>query len=181
MNTPKSNDTPETSLPLDEGLNPRQRTFADLYLSGVPATRAYTRAGFQSQSASSNAYRLLAHPSVAAYIAAEQKRMADESRLQKWQVIDFLCRVITTPVHGLPDDSPLIQEHVTMSSANGDFTRIRVKMISKLDAIKQLYLFLGWSGTDLPVTQRSEDEIVSEAFGKMLDDIRNGRGNNHNP
>jgi len=152
------------------GLTFRQRRFADLYLTGVPADQAYTRAGFKDQSPASGASRLLSrNAELNAYIAAERKRMADQCRLAKWQVVDFLCRVITTPVHGLPDNSDLIQEHVIISSAKGDVLRVRVKMISKIDAIKQLNILLGWSIPDKP-GETTEAEAFSEFFRKL----RNG-------
>ena len=169
MNTTDSNDT-MAATGESHALTPRQRRFADLYLTGMPAGQAYTRAGFKDQSPASAASRMLArNVPLGAYIAAERRRMADQSRLSKWQVIDFLCRVITTPVHGLPDNSDLIQEHVTISSAKGDILRVRVKMISKIDAIKQLNVILGWSIPDRP-GETTEAEAFSEFFRKL----RNG-------
>lgn len=78
-----------------EGLNPRQRRFADFYLISLNATDAYKKAGYAGNDsvAAVEGHRLLINPKVAAYIAARQAvlqeklEITQEMVLKRWWAI----------------------------------------------------------------------------------------------
>jgi len=133
----------------DDGLTKRERTFADKVLEGMPATRAYQAAGYKAneQTARKNAYLVLRRPQVIAYMREERKALAELARLEKWQLVEYLTQVITTPVGHVDETSPLAQEY-TVDEIGREKVRTRVKMIGKLDSAKLLASMLGWTTPD---------------------------------
>jgi len=106
MNTTCPNDA-TTVIRGPHGLIRRQRRFADLYLSGMSADQAYIHAGFKDKCPATAASRLLARNGpLNVYIAARRKHLAGPGQLAKWEVVDFLCRVITSPLNNVPGASP---------------------------------------------------------------------------
>jgi len=144
METNESHTTPGTadisddtaSFP-DDGLNERQRKFADLYLSGQFGNRAAILAGYSEENAARIATRLLKIPAVAAYIAEQKKRLAEESFYHRRLFSDWLWKVIITSVDEAAEGDNIIQEQTIRESPDGTTTR-RIKMVSKLAAMRQL-------------------------------------------
>jgi hypothetical protein len=65
-------------------LTPKQQRFADLVLTGVPASRAYREAGYRASTdgtAEVEGSRLLRNPKVAAYLAARRTGAAAKAEL----------------------------------------------------------------------------------------------------
>lgn len=126
-------------------LNPRQQAFADLVLAGTPAGRAWEQAGFQARghSAEVQACKALKNPKIRAYLKAERARLAKDGQFERSNLVDYLVKVIRTPIGELDGGSPLVQEFVEENGENG--TRIRVKMANKLQAAKQLAEIMGWA------------------------------------
>jgi len=73
--------------------------------------------------------------------------MAELSRMEKWELIQFLTNAITTPVGQVDENSPLAQEYTT-DEIGKEKIRTRVKMIGKLDSAKLLASMLGWSAPE---------------------------------
>ncbi len=142
------------------GLSKRQKAFADFYLDGlernVAAGVAYVRAGYSNNGAAEGASRLLKNDKVADYIAAEQERLSERSRVKKWQVLEFLSDVITTPVGDVDENSALAQE-VTRDEIGEETVRTKIKMVGKIEAIDRLARMLGWNE---PEKHEVELEIV---------------------
>lgn len=132
----------------NHGLSKRQKDFADFYLEGLErntaAGVAYVRAGYSQNGAAEGASRLLKNDKVAAYISAEQERLSERSRIKKWQLLEFLSDVITTPVGEVDENSALVQE-VTRDEVGEETVRTKIKMVGKIDAVDRLVRLLGWN------------------------------------
>ncbi|RYD21745.1 MAG: terminase small subunit [Verrucomicrobiaceae bacterium] len=125
-------------------LSPRQKKFVDLYLEGLPAGAAYTQAGYQSRAPGRDASKLLRTGKIAAYVTLEQEVLNSKSRLNKEQMMNYLTHIILTPIGRLTEESLLTQEYNVDPAVKGGI-RKRVKMIGKMDAIKQLCSMMGWN------------------------------------
>jgi phage terminase small subunit len=121
----------------------RAKRFADLHLSGMPAGRAYTKAGYSAtgNSAEAAASRLLRNVQVSRYIVLERKRMQGAGEIERDEIVGFLAKVLRTPVGEVTEGSVLAQEYTDEVSETG--ARKRVKMVGKMDAVKQLCTMLG--------------------------------------
>jgi phage terminase small subunit len=141
----------------DFGLSPRERTFADGFIGGLPAGRAYERAGYKARggSADSLACKMLRKDKLMAYVRAARRRMAEADQYQKWQLIEFLTRAITTPVGQIDEESDLAQE-VTREEIGEQVARTRIKIVGKLDAAKQLATLLSWNAPEKITLDASE-------------------------
>lgn len=135
----------------DHGLTPREKKFADLVLldEKIPAGRAYEKAGYKSTGRAANvcACKMLARANIKAYIRGERQRMAEADQFQKWQLIEFLGRVITTPVGRVDEMSDLAQE-VIRDEIGEEVARTRIKIVPKLEAAKQLATLLNWNAPE---------------------------------
>lgn len=133
----------------EHGLNLREKKFADGFLKGLPAGTAYEKAGYKSRGVTAQviACQNLAKPKIKAYVRAERQRMAEADQFQKWQLIEFLGRVITTPVGRVDEMSDLAQE-VTRDEIGEEVARTRVKIVPKLEAAKQLATLLNWNAPE---------------------------------
>jgi len=90
-----------------------------------------------------------------AYVRAERRRMAEADQYQKWQLIEFLTRAITTPVGQIDEESDLAQE-VTREEIGEQVARTRIKIVGKLDAAKQLATLLSWNAPEKITLDASE-------------------------
>jgi hypothetical protein len=126
-------------------LTPRQKAFADLFLTGSPAGRAWSRAGYLAtgNAAEAQASAALRKPKFKAYIKAERARLDKEGEFERSNLVDYLVSVIRTPVGQLDGGSPLVQEYIVQDSETGTITK--VKMANKLQACSQLAQILGWN------------------------------------
>ena len=133
----------------EHGLSGREKKFADFVLRDVPAGRAYEKSGYTARGASADSLgcKMLRKDKVKAYIRGERQRMAEDDQFQKWQLIEFLGRVITTPVGEVDEMSDLAQE-VTRDEIGEEVARTRIKIVPKLEAAKQLATLLNWNAPE---------------------------------
>ena len=82
--------------------------------------------------------------------------------MKRWEMIEWLTRVIRTGPGQVGPDSELAQEYQSDDLPEG--TRTRVRMVPKMDAAKQLATLLGWSGPELS----GEVQIVVRVGGKEV-------------
>ena len=96
-NEPAADDASEVVDDTANGLNPRQRRFADLYLILLNATEAYKQAGYTTDdpSAKANAARLLANANVAAYVAARQAAVQEKLEITHEMVLKRWWTIVT--------------------------------------------------------------------------------------
>ena len=150
-------------------LNHRQKKFADLRLEGLPAGIAYIQAGYSSAHPRTEASKLLKNEKVATYIARQQELLNEQCLVNQVQVMNYLTHIIMTPIGRLDEESPLTQEFTADPTPNGGI-RKRVKMVSKMDAIKQLCTMMGWNAP-----QQHEVQASSE-LAEMIRKARAGEG-----
>jgi hypothetical protein len=131
--------------PDEHGLNERQRRFVDAVTAGTPAGRAYEAAGYAAKGAAADvsASKMLRFPKVAAAIAAERERMRTRARMSKDDAVDWLCDVMRTPLAEVDERSLLAQE-VVRDELGEALVRTRIKMVPKLDSLRELAKLLGW-------------------------------------
>jgi phage terminase small subunit len=149
---------------MNDSLSPRQKAFADFWITGMPARRAYQLAGYKvrGNSAAVQACVALKNPKIVAYIKAERQVLAELARLEKWEIIKFLQDVITTPIGRLDETSPLVQE-MTREEIGGNVVRVKIKIVSKMDAAKQLAFLMGWN---------APEQVEIDATKKLADLLR---------
>jgi len=140
-------DSDTTSFP-DDGLNHRQRKFAEHYLDGHFAKQAAILAGYSQDNAARIATRLLRTPAIAAYLTAERDRLCAESFYSRRLLVDWLWKVIHTSADDVRQGDNIIQELTIRETADGTRTR-RVKMVNKLAALRQLARMHGFDKPEL--------------------------------
>jgi len=141
------NDLDIPSFP-DDGLNSRQRDFADFYLSGHFAKQAAILAGYSADNASRIATRLLKAPAIVAYLSAERDRLAVESFYSRRLLVDWLWKVIHSSPDDIQEGDNIIQELTIRELANGERVR-RVKLVNKMAALRQLARMHGYDKPEL--------------------------------
>lgn len=127
-------------------ISERAKKFADLMLTGtLSATRAYRQAGFTAigHAAEANASRMLRNADVMQYMESERAKLRSKGEIERDEIVGFLAKVLRTPVGELTPDSVLAQEY--LDEVTEDASRRRVKMVSKMDAVKQICSMMGWN------------------------------------
>lgn len=145
-------------------LSDRQRKFATLVVDGMAAGRAYEKSGYaaKGRDADAAASRMLANAKVHDFVQELRRKAAERSEMKRWEMIEWLTRVIRTGPGQVGPDSELAQEYQSDDLPEG--TRTRVRMVPKMDAAKQLATLLGWSGPELS----GEVQIVVRVGGKEV-------------
>jgi hypothetical protein len=124
----------------------RRHTFALLVLAGIPAGRAYERAGYSQRGARADSagHKLRHHPEVSAFITQELEKQRESAQFTRTELIAWLGAVVFTPIGKLNESSPLVQEMVTVEIGES-VIRTRLKIAGKLEACKQLAALMGWN------------------------------------
>lgn len=113
------------------------RLLVDGKLSKADAYRkAYKRKDMSNEAASKAASRLSKDAEIVRMIDELNAQLNKSAVLTKQERMEWLSRVVTTPLHEVDDDSDLCQEHSVTTGENSSTERI--KMPSKLGAIAEL-------------------------------------------
>jgi len=141
----------------------RMRRVCELVVSGMPAGRAYERAGYSATgpAADVSASKLLRIPKVARYLEGLRAEAAKAAGMERDDLVRYLVSVMKTPVGKLDANHELAQEW-SMDEAGG----IKVKMPGKLVAAAQLAAIMGWN---------KPQEVKVEAGDKLADIIKRVR------
>ena len=120
-------------------MNVRQRSFAELVASGMPASRAYFEAGYSGKgnNAEAHACRLMAHPEVMARITeiqAETREMSLMSKRDKIRILESIIRSATTRTS---DKLTAIKLHNDMTGDNQPTVSIVEAGPNLLDAVRE--------------------------------------------
>lgn len=128
-------------------LNPQQEKFIELYLGNEKdAGSAYIKAGYTAKTkatAHTGASKLLKKPAIIAAISSRREKLREAAHLSRMDVVGFLCDTIKTPVGQIDENHKLAQEHSAEESEQRSSSRI--KMPSKLEAVKILVQMMGWN------------------------------------
>jgi len=156
----------QTSLPMaarkkSQEITPAISKFIDLYLANPQnAGQAYIDAGHKVKLASARviACNKLQAPEVIAEIKKRQSKMQEAAHISRMEIVGFLADTIRTPIGKIDEMHRLTQEHSV--DEVGDMTmKTKIKMPSKLEAIKILNSMMGWNAPE-EVNHKHEIAVV---------------------
>ncbi|MFV1994676.1 MAG: terminase small subunit [Verrucomicrobiales bacterium] len=145
----------------DFGVNDRQRRFAMWVVMGVPAGRAYERAGYSARggAADASASKLLRNAKVSRYVAKLRREGEARAAMGFDGMAAYLQEVMLTPVSKLTPDHHLVEKFKESPAG------IEIRMPDKLTAAKLLARMMGW---DVPKGQEPEPGWSLEEAEEML-------------
>ena len=106
---------------MSAGLNQRQKRFADLYLQGIPAGRAYEKAGYEvtGNVADVNASQLLRNPKIKNYIQSMNEKADTNTILSITERKEMLTRIANRTEGESPQDA--IRAMAELSKMDGAY------------------------------------------------------------
>ena len=135
--------------------NARHEKFAQLVTSGdLSATRAYINAGYSKNGADGAAVKLQGIARVKARIKELKEEAAQDCKLTKKNILDFLADVMLTPAGSVHKAHHLCQSFKDTSDIN------EVRMPDKLSAAVQISKMCGWNEPDKIAISGSVDVVV---------------------
>lgn len=142
-------------------MTPMISRFIDCYLANPDnAAKAYLDAGHKVSLASARvlACTALKTPEVAAEVKRRQAKMQEAAHIDRMEIVGFLADTIRTPIGKLDENHRLTQEHSV--DEVGEMTiKTKIKMPSKLEAIKILNAMMGWNAPE-EVNHKHEISVV---------------------
>ena len=133
--------TPPAAPKKQRRINSRQLIFVHLVAGGMQKMKAYLEA-FGRVVENGYAPVLARKPNVSAEIQRLQSEAEAASHIQRDEALRFLAEIIRTPVGDLHHKHPLVQDVIV--TRRGEVETVRVRGISKLDALKLLAQICGW-------------------------------------
>jgi hypothetical protein len=153
--------------------NPKHEKFAQAVASGTSAAAAYRKLyKCQPQTAETSGPELARNPQVSLRVAEirenANKVAAEKLNLTQEEALQYLARVVRTPIGEIDQTSDLCQERTYVEG--NEETSVKVKMPGKLDAIKLMASMCGWNAP-----QKLEGNLtvgvspeVSAAIGELF-------------
>ena len=170
-------------------LSDRQRKFAHLVLKQVPAGRAYEQAGYKARgkTADEAASRLLStNVKVQDYLEEMRAEARKAAQMEADELLVWLAEAIRKPVGEVDEMDPHCQEWTREELGGpagqlkrGDAPsgnevgmptvwRTKVKMVSKMEAAKQIAAMMGWNKPAPP------DPTAMDGLANLLRLVRQG-------
>ena len=105
-------------------MNPRQKKFVKLWMSGVPAGRAYEQAGYDSRGAEAdaNASRLIRNDKVAKYVKKMNEKTEKSTILSIAERKELLTRIALANEGERPSDA--IRASAELSKMDGAYEHV---------------------------------------------------------
>ena len=130
-------------------LSVRHERFCQAIVDEMIAGDAYRNAGYKcsNSTARSTGARLLTNANIRARIRELRDKCGQACEMTREDVIRYLSRAIRTPIAEIGPNDPLAQE-VTVDRLEGGTVRRRIKIVSKIDALKQLAYMCGWNAPE---------------------------------
>ncbi|MDB6133755.1 MAG: terminase small subunit [Verrucomicrobiales bacterium] len=122
--------------------SPRDEIFCQQIALGRTDSDAYRIAGGKAKQPNRRTTALRAKPGIEERIAELRAGTQAEFEVTREDLINFYGRVLMTPVGEVNEDSRLAQE-VSTTYAGESYTK-KVKMVSKIDAARELTKLMGW-------------------------------------
>lgn len=142
-------------------MSPMISKFIDCYLKDPKnAAQAYLDAGHKVTPGSARvmACTALKSPEVIAELKKRQGKMQEEAHISRMEIVGFLADTIRTPIGKIDEHHRLTQEH-TVDEVGEMTMKTKIKMPSKLEAIKILNAMMGWNAPE-EVTHKHEIAVV---------------------
>jgi len=139
--------------------NPKHEAFAQAIAGGHSAAEAY-RAHISDKGSAKTSHeeasRIANFPKVSARIAELRSAVAKiakkEFNFTKADLLRWHLKVLRKPVGKIDQNHPLCQEWTRDEIQSGDgkppVTRIKVKMVPKMESAKQIAIMCGWNAAD---------------------------------
>ena len=114
-------------------MNPRQKKFVKLWMSGVPAGRAYEQAGYDSRGAETdaNASRLIRNDKVAKYIKTMNEKTEKSTILSITERKELLTRIAMANEGERPSDA--IRASAELSKMDGAYEHVEQAGVIKIN------------------------------------------------
>jgi phage terminase small subunit len=114
-------------------MNPRQKKFVKLWMSGVPAGRAYERAGYDStgDAADVSASQLLRNPKVKTYIDKMNEKTEKATILSIAERKELLTRIALANEGERPSDA--IRASAELSKMDGAYEHVEQAGVIKIN------------------------------------------------
>jgi phage terminase small subunit len=136
-------------------LNVRQEKFAQLVAGGMPAIRAYVKAGYSSngRNPEGSASRLmLDNAGVAQRIAELKAGNEKRSEFTRDDMVQWLVDALKTPVGNIDETHHLAQEMVSeeifVEQKGGQILKRRIKTVGKNECARLLCDMMGWKAPE---------------------------------
>lgn len=123
----------------------RKEKYCQLRAVGQNMSEAYANSGFKPHGG--NARRLSQNELILSRIEQIRSEAAENARMKKADLIEFLESAIKTDVNSVDEKSRLAQEVTTETLGKG-VLRKKVKMVGKIDAAKLLAVLTGWNAPE---------------------------------
>jgi hypothetical protein len=144
-------------------LSDQQRRFCEFVVGGMPAGRAYERAGYRARGdvADQAASRMLGTVKVAEHLRILRAEAARKAEFTRDDLVGFLVEVVKTPVASVGEGSRLAQK------VKVDDAGMVIEMPSKIQAAKQLAEIMGWN---------KPQQVKVDVSEKLAEIVRRVRG-----
>lgn len=148
-------------MKMEKSLSAQQMRFAEHVVAGMPAGRAYEKAGYKAKGASADSAgsKLLRNDKVAEYLAELRAEAKKGAILTAQERMEWLSRAVTTPLNEIDEQNDLCVEY-TMSDDG-----VKVK---KPDQIRAIDLLNKMDGAYAP----EQHEHSFRGIGDIIDAIQ---------
>ena len=121
--------------------NVRHEKFAQCVASGLTGADAYRQVmNYTGKEADGNAANWMNRPGVRERLNELKEANSRKATLSREQIIEFLCKAVTTSAANVEADSSLVQ-----SAEFVDGKPVKLKIPDKIAAVKELVRICGWS------------------------------------
>jgi hypothetical protein len=132
-------------------LNARQEKFAQLVASGMPAIRAYVKAGYTGN-AEKCAFGITENPGIKKLIAELREKASAKAEFTRDDMVQWLVGALKTPVGEIDQNHPLAQELTTdevfVEKKGATSTKRRIKTVGKNECARLLCDMMGWKAPE---------------------------------
>jgi hypothetical protein len=132
--------------------NPKHERFAQERAKGASVDEAYQLAGFNAHRG--NAHRLSTNESILRRVRELQEAGAKSIEFEIEDALRWHLEVLRTPVGQITKDHPLAQEYTETVSEHS--TSEKIKMPSKMDAIREISKLRGWYEADKQAAKQAD-------------------------
>lgn len=164
-------------------LTPRQRMFAEHYVTNFDATQAALKAGYSAKSAMSQGCQQLKNPKVKKLIDELLEDTGDQNRRLKAKIMGLLEEAISFDPTNIIDQDGTIQD---MRKLPGRLiegfkptrTGVQALMFSKQKATELLMRHLGMLAESVDITTKNEKLEINVSSGKVAEALKAAVGQN---
>ncbi len=152
-------------------LRPKDEAFCQAIVSGVSGTQAYRDhmavGPVATTTAQTGGYLLLRNSYISNRIKelreADKRSVEEKLGFGREQATRYLVEAVTTPIGEIDQNHPLCQEMTTTMTEGS--TTVKLKSVSKLDAMEKLAKMAGWYPSTGQGAQQAGPQVVINLGG----------------